>query len=992
MGLVKIFKERFYRPPVTSVRRCYDMLVTVIDQLYKNQAVLEYTGDIRLEIFRCFLSLRARNDYHMGFIRDCDRENGCVSFSPYVICESRLTGQSSSTNIEKGIVTLSLTRACRSVIRCLKDERDWNVLSLVLHEVPSVLQNKGMLVRYEESISLLAGSLCALVQTSSLVQTRLPDINVPSRFGRTDLNMSVYPVLAALASYNRWLDLDIQKRLIKSLEYGLLSRDCNKVCTVALTACILEMSSSMNTFLPEVLLNLSKISATVHIAIPVLEFLSTLISLPKVFASFNNDQYMSVFAITLPYTNPFKFNHYTVSLAHHVIIMWFLKCRLSSRKDFVKFIVKGLEGNVLQPFEEGNFRKAELAAMNQDSSSRLRSSSLVEESKPIRTRHMTGVTSRPQLKRKSGPDERQALHTFHQELTETCLDIMSRYSYANPSVQPERSSLSQFLLQSGNSASWLLGTAIMTISVSGCGNVSSGFCEACRQHSGVPPINNSLNEAAANAKKRHVSEQSVRTTPQHNFTPLSQDDLGLRATGDLSLGTQDRKSSLDNPDRKGSLDNLRKEGRLCSCWCQGWCEVLLRRPSGEVSWMCRLQNGQLTQGLEESTLADITAMLVAETDAHHAEDPAVRMKVARSNSNPEIIEKLSDLDLRGRQSCDPIPEEETATKLSAFNQLSSTRRPRSNTFDSTSPIKNRRIEAGLPPPLKQERSNVISPQFMFLQLYQAAGMSTTYTEKPLALPNTKPFEKSLKILDMIPCQETHKIGVLYVGQGQEHSERDILGNRYGSARYSDFLKGLGSLIDLSEVNTNKVFLGGLSYKDGDGEFAYIWQEDAMQVVYHTATLMPNRETDPQFNKKKRHIGNNYVAIVYNESGHPYEMGTVKGQFIYATVVVEPMDFQSNKISVLAKPELSEFLSHLFSGKVVSDHNLSMLVRQIALHCNLAANIYSNLEKKAGPYASNWLERLRHIKRLKTKLLKEKEGEEEGAQHDFTGYRLNNPSS
>ena len=55
-------------------------------------------------------------------------------------------------------------------------------------------------------------------------------------------------------------------------------------------------------------------------------------------------------------------------------------------------------------------------------------------------------------------------------------------------------------------------------------------------------------------------------------------------------------------------------------------------------------------------------------------------------------------------------------------------------------------------------------------------------------------------------------------------------------------------------------------KDGDGEFAYVWQEDAMQVVYHTATLMPNRETDPQFNKKKRHIGNDFVSIVYNESG------------------------------------------------------------------------------------------------------------------------------
>ena len=56
----------------------------------------------------------------------------------------------------------------------------------------------------------------------------------------------------------------------------------------------------------------------------------------KVFASFSTEQFLSVFAITLPYTNPFKFNHYTVSLSQHVIIRWFLKCRLTQKKDFVK--------------------------------------------------------------------------------------------------------------------------------------------------------------------------------------------------------------------------------------------------------------------------------------------------------------------------------------------------------------------------------------------------------------------------------------------------------------------------------------------------------------------------------------------------------------------------------------------------------------------------------------------------------------------------------
>ncbi len=57
---------------------------------------------------------------------------------------------------------------------------------------------------------------------------------------------------------------------------------------------------------------------------------------------------MSVFAIALPFTNPYKFDTYTVSLAHHVIIMWFLKCRLSYRQNFVQFIITGLNSNVIQ--------------------------------------------------------------------------------------------------------------------------------------------------------------------------------------------------------------------------------------------------------------------------------------------------------------------------------------------------------------------------------------------------------------------------------------------------------------------------------------------------------------------------------------------------------------------------------------------------------------------------------------------------------------------
>ena len=39
--------------------------------------------------------------------------------------------------------------------------------------------------------------------------------------------------------------------------------------------------------------------------------------------------------------------------------------------------------------------------------------------------------------------------------------------------------------------------------------------------------------------------------------------------------------------------------------------------------------------------------------------------------------------------------------------------------------------------------------------------------------------------------------------------------------------------------------------------------------------MPNKDSDPNCNAKKLHIGNDYVSIVYNDSKETYHMGTIK---------------------------------------------------------------------------------------------------------------------
>lgn len=131
-------------------------------------------------------------------------------------------------------------------------------------------------------------------------------------------------------------------------------------------------------------------------------------------------------------------------------------------------------------------------------------------------------------------------------------------------------------------------------------------------------------------------------------------------------------------------------------------------------------------------------------------------------------------------------------------------------------------------------------------------------------------------MDLIPPFEIHKIGVLYVGPGQCNNQVEILKNRFGSMRFAEFLKNIGTLVPIDEAKENNIFID-LVYEN-DGHFAYIWQNDIVQVTFHVATLMPNKKQDPQCNEKKKHIGNDFVTIVYNESQEEFNINTMKVTF------------------------------------------------------------------------------------------------------------------
>lgn len=58
------------------------------------------------------------------------------------------------------------------------------------------------------------------------------------------------------------------------------------------------------------------------------------------------------------------------------------------------------------------------------------------------------------------------------------------------------------------------------------------------------------------------------------------------------------------------------------------------------------------------------------------------------------------------------------------------------------------------------------------------------------------------------------------------------------------------------------------------------------------------------------------------------------QFNYACVVIQPLDHGTNQVIVKTREDLAEHIGHS-EPKIVSDQNLAILARQLALHANVS---------------------------------------------------------
>uniref|UniRef100_A0A3Q1FIH0 Tuberin n=1 Tax=Acanthochromis polyacanthus TaxID=80966 RepID=A0A3Q1FIH0_9TELE len=1120
LGLLEILQSKLYSLPASHASRVYELLISHLQLHYKNKYCSAIASTIRLQVFDFFLMMRADSLHRLGV----PNKDGAMRFSPYCYCdtgepEKRVSDKkpAGSTSPPAGspappAAPPASTASIRSaylpyapafsvLLQCLKMETDWKVLKLVLEKLPWMLQYKVLLLTSPCSLDQLCSTLCYRLISERLKKT-------PDGFSRTDVQLAVVPVLTAITSYHNYLEQSRQRELVQCLETGLIYR-CAKQCVVALTMCTVEMPDIMIKLLPALIVKLTHISATVAMASPMLEFLSTLVRLPHLYANFVAEQYVSVFAISLPYTNPSKFNQYIVSLAHHVIAMWFIRCRLPFRKDFVQYITKGLRSNALLPFDDNH----------EQGPFRARSTSLNERPKRMHTSTTTCSLGSADENAVTQADE--GLKTVHLELTETCLDMMARYVFSNFSALPKRSPIAEFLLAGGRSMTWLVGNKLVTITTSGGVRTQAllGLDMAERLGGGGemtrsdPSLHTRMTKEAPAKLESQSSQQQNRATrirvrsisgghalragPAQSLSPLvspSEGELAapLSPSSGPTLDSLGPPSSTSaNPSAPPPLKDNPSLAEFVPMLTQGWAEIFIRRPSGNTSWLMCLENppSPFSSELGNMPLQELSTVLMAmegvkEPPAQTASAPASTTAPAPAPISEPLIQTHSNIggkthpmqrsntggwkseesekarNIRNSSSTSSQDDEKstleevsegaipidqpslgpstpgsqgpelpfqthTQSQGHGLNKSSSSpelqtlpesvlgdtsrprapsdgpgavpsqsgagvmrlsfpaapappgpispsggHRPRGHTISVSAPSsrRERRTERdsyhSRPGPSNAEKISGLSPSFVFLQLYHSPFFGNE-ANKPLLLPKTQVIDRAVKVLDQMPPYDTHKIGVVFVGAGQVNNEVAILSNEYGSNRYATLLTGLGKLIHLKDCDPDQIFLGGLDQYGDDGEFTYCWHDDIMQAIFHIATLMPNRESDKGCCNKKRHIGNDFVMVVYNDSGEDYKLGTIKGQFNFVEVIIKPLDYECNLVTLQCRKDL-EGLVDTTVVKIVSDRNLPLLVRQMALHANMASLVHQYRANPSDAYASKWLARLRHIKRIRTR--------------------------
>jgi RAP1 GTPase activating protein 1 len=61
-----------------------------------------------------------------------------------------------------------------------------------------------------------------------------------------------------------------------------------------------------------------------------------------------------------------------------------------------------------------------------------------------------------------------------------------------------------------------------------------------------------------------------------------------------------------------------------------------------------------------------------------------------------------------------------------------------------------------------------------------------------------------------------------------------------------------------------------------------------EIMFHVSTLLPHSDKDPQQIERKRHIGNDRVAIVFQDELTPFSPSLIKSKVLHVFIIIQPV--------------------------------------------------------------------------------------------------------
>ncbi|XP_060056861.1 rap1 GTPase-activating protein 1 isoform X7 [Erinaceus europaeus] len=152
-----------------------------------------------------------------------------------------------------------------------------------------------------------------------------------------------------------------------------------------------------------------------------------------------------------------------------------------------------------------------------------------------------------------------------------------------------------------------------------------------------------------------------------------------------------------------------------------------------------------------------------------------------------------------------------------------------------------------------------------------------------------------------------KFGVIYQKLGQT-SEEELFSTTEESPAFAEFLEFLGQKVKLQDF---KGFRGGLDVTHGQtGTESVYCNFRNKEVMFHVSTKLPYTEGDAQQLQRKRHIGNDIVAVVFQDENTPFVPDMIASNFLHAYVVVQAESGAPEgplyKVSVTARDDVPFF--------------------------------------------------------------------------------------